>query len=269
MVTSPLSGFPARRASQRGGCLTKLFVLGALLAGFLAACWIFLLPVALSRALESRTGFKMAVTSFSANPLTARVAVDGLLLSNPSDVFAVPEFMSVRSIRADLELFSLFSDRIVIEDAVLDVERVTLVTNKEHTSNGVLFGRRLVGEASSDKTEPTPAKPSVESPAETAPTVRKEFLIRHMKLRLNKVVLVDASGSSANSKEYAIAFDQEYKDVTSVTEIAMPIVATLAANRRGVSEFFGDFGRKAGDAAKKTGESIKDIFNSIKDKLGQ
>ncbi len=265
----------ADRTSQRGGCLAKLFVLGALFMAFAVVCWIFLLPVAVTRAIESRTGFPVAITSLSVNPFTARVAVDGLVITNPPAQFSEPNFVKLRSLRADIELFSVFSDRLVVEEAVVDIEQVTLVKNAQHEGNGVLFGQRIVGESSPEKPDPSKPEPA---PAVDKPAARKEFLIRHLQLRLDKVVLVDAAGSKPAVKEVNVAFNQTYKDVTTPTEIATPIVAHLIANGSSIGDYAGELGRKALEAAKKTGtylketgkkagESLKDIFQSISDKV--
>jgi hypothetical protein len=108
--------------------------------------------------------------------------------------------------------------------------------------------------------------------------VKKEFLIRHLQLRLDKVVLVDAAGSKPSVKEINVAFNQTYKDVTTPTEIATPIVAHIVANGNSIGDYAGELGKKALDAARKTGaylketgkkagESLKDIFQSISDKV--
>ena len=260
--------------SSRGGCLIKLFVIGCLFTVLLVLSWIVFLPVLVRRTIESRTGFGVEITRLSVNPFTARIAIDGLVISNPPAEFAEPKFVKLRSIRADAELFSLFSDRLVVEEAVVDIEQITLVKNAHYDGNGVVFGKRLLGESS-----PAPAptgKPVAELPS-AKPAVKKEFLIRSLQLRLDKIILVDASGSKPSSKEINIGFSQTYDNVTTTTEIATPIVTKLFENGASIGNYAGDLGKNALEAAKKTGEYLKDagkkageslksIFQSISDK---
>lgn len=255
---------PSRRFPRacRGGCFAKLLVTGVIFGVLCVVAWVLLLPSVITRAIESRTGFEVKVTSLSVNPFTARIAIDGLVITNPPAEFSEPGFVQVKSFKADAELASLFTDRIVLEEAEIDIDRITIVQNARHDNNGVLFGKRMAGESTG---ESSPG----EAPGSGKPASRsqKEFLIRELHLRLDKVVLVDASGTKASSKELSIAFSQDYENVTSTAQIATPIVAQVVARGGSIREFASELGRDAVSGAKKAGETIKGIFESIKDKV--
>lgn len=249
---------------RRGGVFTTLLVLLALFIAFGVLCWILLLPTAVTKYISSRTGFAVKVESLSVNPLTAKVVVRGLVIENPAD-FPVKDFVQLREFRADAELGSLFGDKLIVDEAVVDVAQVALVKNKQGQSNGVLFKDRLQGPT---KPEPAAAEPSGK---------KKEFLIRKLDLRFDTLLIVDGTGSKPSTRRVDINFKHSYTDVTSPVQIAMPIVGRVAALGGSIGDFAGKLGPEALDAAKKTGEALrdagkkagetlKDIFQSIKDK---
>lgn len=253
----------------RGGCLTKLFVVFTLTAVACVLAWIFLLPSMVTRVIESRTGFSVQVSSLSINPFTSRVAIEGLVIKNPTDSFKEEGFVNVRSFKADAELATLLTDRIVLEEAIVDVEKVTLVRNANNEFNGTVFAQRLIGESSAKSQEQTaPA----ETPAKTAPApARKvEFLIRKMTLRLDTIAVVDTSGSSPKTRELKLSINQDYENVTEVTQMTTPLATQILAKSVQIGGFAKELGLDAWGEAKKAGkgasETIKGIFQSIKDK---
>jgi len=109
------------RAACRGGLIGKLLVFLVLLLAVAALAWAFFLPQIVTTALHKRTQFDVTVSELTANPFTSRVVIRGLVLRNPSS-FPISDFVHVREFRAELNLPSLFSDRLVIEDAAINIE---------------------------------------------------------------------------------------------------------------------------------------------------
>ncbi len=122
--------------------LFKLLVALAALCAAVALAWMLFLPALLTSQLRSRTGFDVTVQSLAVNPFTGKVAVHGLVISNPP-TFPVHDFIEVREFSANLEIFTLFSSRLVFTSMVLDVPTVTLVTRDEGESNAVAFEQNL------------------------------------------------------------------------------------------------------------------------------
>jgi uncharacterized protein involved in outer membrane biogenesis len=236
-------------ARRRGGLLARLLAAFVVFLAVAALAWMLLLPVVVTSLLRSRTQFGVTVQSLSVNPFTATVHLRGLVIENPP-TFPLPDFVQVREFRATGGFFTLFSDRPVIDEAVVDIAQVTLVKNPAGQRNAALFQERLAG-------APAPARAGV--PPATGPTPKaREFLIRHLELRFAKLRLVDASGDQPGTREYDLGIRQTYENVTTPVQIAVPILGQLAARGGVMGDLAGKLGADALATAKQTGAVLKD-----------
>ena len=203
------------RAACRGGLLGKLLFLLVVLLAVAALAWAFFLPQIVTTALHKRTQFDVTVSELTANPFTSRVVIRGLVLRNPSS-FPISDFVHVREFRAELNLPSLFSDRLVIEDAAINIEKLALVKNAAGERNIQLFQERLLGGGTTED------KPATEEPGSDKP---REFLIRHLELRFDQLVIADAGNSAP--RVLNLNLNHTYENVDNPTELAAPIAAQL------------------------------------------
>ena len=167
--------------AQQGGLLTKFLLLIGVLLGLGVVLWVLLLPTLVVSTIRARTGFAVSVEKLSINPVTANMALTGLVLQNP-DTWPMPDFAQVRKFRADVNLFSLLSDRYVADEVVIDVTQVTLVRNQQSVLNAVAFQDGLSGNGSG------PAGRQKSSGS------KKGFLIKHLVMKFDKLVYADYSG---------------------------------------------------------------------------
>lgn len=208
---------PSSRAACRGSLLGKLLFILVLLVAIAAMAWAFFLPQIVSTALHKRTQFDVTVSELSANPFTSRLQIRGLVLRNPSS-FPISDFVHVREFRAEVSIPSLFSDRIVIEDAAINIEKLALVKNAEGQRNIQLFQERLLGGDNSTTSAEKPAN-------EPDKGQSKQFLIRHLELRFDQLVIADAGNSAPRVLNLNIS--HTYENVDSPTALAAPIAAQL------------------------------------------
>lgn len=272
-----------RPPAPRGGILSKLlFGLLALFA-LAALAWMVLLPEIVTRQIHARTGFDATVASLSCNPFSGRLTIRGLVLTNPS-VFTTGDFVQLREFRAEGDLLSLFSERIVLDELAVDVRRLALVRRADGRSNAELFEQNLglLPPAPAGSPTTTPAKsPAPTSPAPAATPLRS-FLIRKLALRFDQLVLADYSGAKPDVREFNLALDQHYENVTAAKQILVPdVLRRVAAENLGPALARivpGDFGRALGDTARdaaKSGEAIlkdagaqaTDLLRGLREKL--
>jgi len=240
------TGAPLARC--RGGLLARLL---AALVVFLAIAtlgWMLLLPAIVTSQLRHRTQFGVTLESFAVNPLTGTVHLRGLVIENPPG-FPTPDFVQVREFRATAEIFTLFGNRPVLDEAVVDIAHVTLVKNRAGLRNAALFQDRLAGGG--------PTGPAAAGAATPAPKVR-DFLIRHLEVRFDKLRLVDASGDQPVTQEYNLNLRQTYANVTTPVQIAVPILGQLAARGGVIGDLAGKLGADALATAKQTGAMLKE-----------
>jgi hypothetical protein len=266
---------PNRERPCRGGIFSQLLVLLAALLALGAFAWMLFLPEVVTGQIRSRTGFDASVASLSCNPFTGRLTIRGLVLTNPA-TFPTGDFVQLREFRAVAGVWSLFSERLVFDELALDVRKVELVRRADGRSNAEEFGQNL-GLAGN-----TPAPPALpESAAPVAPPARK-FLIRRLALRFDQLVLADYTGEKPDVREFNLAVDQHYENITEAKQLLVPdVLRRVTAENLGpvLSRLVpGDFGRALGDSArdaaksgevllKDAGEKATDLLRGLREKL--
>jgi hypothetical protein len=248
------------RTPLAGGIWFRLLLFLAIFFAGLALAWMILLPPVLTRFVRGRTGFAMEIQTLYINPFTGRLALRGLAVTNPP-AFPNPAFAEVREVRVDWRVSSLFSQRLVIDDAVIDVAGVTLVKDAHGAINAWLFQERLAGASA--------ARTQAGAPVE-AKSRQQEFLIKRLQLRCDRLVIADYSRRPPAVRELALNFNHTYENVTSATQLAAPLGDLLAPVAGAVGGLVPEAGaalRAAGDKVKetgrKTGEAVKGFFDSL------
>jgi uncharacterized protein involved in outer membrane biogenesis len=245
-------------SSSRGGCLIRSLLIIAVLGLILVAVWIVLLPGIVVSTVQARTGFVVKVEQMSVNPFTGLVNIEGAVVENPIG-WPSPEFITLRRFKVDAELFPFLSHRFVANEMIVDVEKLSLVRNGEGQLNTDAFRTRIAGA----KDKAGPSQPSAASP-------KTEFLIRHLVLKFDRLVLADYSGKKPLIKEYDLKISREMRDVDSVAKLINPFVG-VALDASGklldlAPSSLGDAVNTLQQAGKKTGESLKKFFQSLEKK---
>lgn len=201
--------FPHRTTSganlRRGGAGAKLLVCLVVVFAFAAMAWMLFLPVVLTTQLRQRTGFDATVKSVAANPFTGTVKIRGLALMNPP-TFPVRDFLEVRELSADFEMFTLLADRPVISSVVIDAAKVTLVRREAGWTNAAAFHEHLV----SPDDQPRPAR--------RVP----HFLVRQLDVRIDELVIADHSTRLPTVQTYRLDLHHTYSNVTKMRQLLVP-----------------------------------------------
>ena len=256
------------RLAQRGGLPVKLLLIFVALFVLVALAWGLLLPRIVTSTIRSKTGFAVQLDRLSVNPFTAKVHLRGLVLKNPEG-WPEESFVSLREFRADADLFPLLGGRLIADEVVVDVERVTLVKDKDGRLNAVAFKEALAGEPA---TPPPAGEPKPPAP---------EFLVRRMVVKFDRLVYADHSGRRPAVKEYNLAIDRELRDVDSVVDLVSPfsgaalvvVSDALGGMFKGSKQILQDAAgmlQDAGgvlkDGGKKAGETLKGLFQQLEKK---
>ncbi|WP_438481876.1 DUF748 domain-containing protein [Oleiharenicola lentus] len=255
MKNSPLRG----PVSERGGLLALLlWILGGLVVVSVIV-WTLFLPRIVASTIHSKTGFSVQVDDLSVNPFTAKVSISGLVLKNPEG-WPSAEFIELRTFRANADLFSLFGDRLVADEVVLDLPQLTLVRNKDGVLNAMAFGDGFKGEESASK-EKKPAQ---------------QFLIKHLSLKFGKLVYADYSKSAKGDiREYNVELARELENVDSIAKIIDPFKGTMVMGLitdpfkglfKNSPELLKQLASPIQDVGKATGEALKGLLQSLEKK---
>jgi hypothetical protein len=195
-----------RGAPGRGGILFKLLVVLAGLFALAALGWMVLLPYCLTAQLRERTGFDASVATLMVNPFTGELRARGLVVGNPP-TFPRPEFLQVRELDLDADVFSLFSSKPVLNRVTLDIALVALVKRADGRTNAEVFRGYLADPAG--------------RPAAAARTER-HFLIRRLDLRFDRLLLADYTGRQPVVRDYPVKLDRTFANVSDSRQLMLP-----------------------------------------------
>jgi uncharacterized protein involved in outer membrane biogenesis len=259
----------------RGNIVVKLFVFALALVVTFAFMCMLLLPSILTGLIKKRTGFNATIQSLYVNPFTASVHLRQFNIDNP-DSFPRTDFVSINEFNTAVEPTSFFHDRIVVRDALFDVAFVAMVKNDQGQTNIDVFKAGLHPPSPDQKNDAT--KPAAEPANKTPP---KQFLIRHLVVKLDKIILADYSGSTPSVREIHLKIDRTFTDVTDLKQITVPLIADLSVAGVGdltnillglimpasLLDSLGVVTKDTGSVLKGTGEKAKNLFKGLFDSL--
>lgn len=259
-------------ANCRGGCLVRLLLLLVVVMAAGALAWMVFLPAVVTAQIRQRTGFAATVTGLSCNAFTGRLAVRGLVMSNPAS-FPIRDFMELREFSMEADVWSWLTDRPVIDRLTADVHKVTLVRRPDGKSNAEILQRTLVGEA----------RLATGAPAAGSVAAQPgRWLIRRLVLRFDRLVIADYSGEKPVVQEHVLGLDQRYENVTDAKQLLVPeVLRGLAAVDLGPTLgrlVPGELGRALGDKVragaaqgtevlKEAGLQAADLLKGLREKL--
>ncbi len=243
-------------SSARGGCLIRSLLMLAVLGVIFAAAWIVLLPGILVSTIQARTGFVVKIDQLAINPFGGKINIEGAVVENPAG-WPTHEFITLRRFKVEAELLPLFSHRLVADEVIVDIAKLSLIRNQAGVLNADAFRNGL-----------TQAKAQ---PAQSKKTGAKtEFLIRHLVMKFDRLVMADYSGKKPVIKEYDLQLERDMHDVDSVAKLVNPFLGVVlgpTGNLLGVTaDSVGGAVNTLQQAGKKTGESVKKFFQSLEKK---
>ena len=202
-----------RFQSRPGSALRKLLAVLCGIALFLVlvgALGVWALgrysPRLLDASLSGQSGAHLTVEDNQTNLFVGRVDYAGLVITNPSR-WQEREFLRVKRLVLDVDpLTFVEGGGQVVNEAVLDIERVTIVGKADFLSdnNAKDIGNGLKGPATSPTPTTEPTKPA------------QPFLIKHLRVRVGRITVISGDGSAARRVvvDQDFAYDFEARDVT-------------------------------------------------------
>ena len=202
-----------RFQSRPGSALRKLLAVLCGIALFLilfGALGVWALgrysPRLLDASLSGQSGAHLTVEDNQTNLFVGRVDYAGLVITNPSR-WQEREFLRVKRLVLDVDpLTFVEGGGQVVNEAVLDIDRVTVVGKADFLSdnNAKDIGNGLKGPATSPTPTTEPAKPA------------QPFLIKHLRVRVGRITVISGDGSAARRVvvDQDFAYDFEARDVT-------------------------------------------------------
>ena len=162
-------------------------------------------PRLLDASLSGQSGAHLTVEDNQTNLFLGRVDYAGLSITNPTR-WQEREFLRVKRLVLDVDpLTFVEGGGQVVNEAELDIERVTIVGKKDFLTdnNAKDIGNGLKGPVTSPTPSTGPAKPA------------QPFLIKHLRVRLGRITVISGDGTASRR----VVVDQDFGYVFEARDI--------------------------------------------------
>jgi uncharacterized protein involved in outer membrane biogenesis len=199
--------------------ILKLVVVAAIFICLIFSTGNFWIPTALESILTNMSGFKTSVGKSNGSIFRGRLDLEDLKMKNPDSSFHSKDFISINNIVTDVNVSSLWKDTIVVEEVVLDIGDLTMVTNGEGENNYTILVKNFgQGEQRTSKKASNTSDTGKHSP-------KKSILIKNLTLSISTVHVIDEHKNL--SREYKIDYRKEFHNVTDFAKIGKQLVGDL------------------------------------------
>ncbi|MDR2779223.1 MAG: AsmA family protein [Puniceicoccales bacterium] len=197
----------------------KLAIVVTILLCLILLAGNFWIPTVVETTLTKMSEFKTSVGNSSGSIFRGRLDLKDFKIKNPNFLFQAEDFVSINNIVIDIDVMSLWKDTIVIEEVILNIDDLSMVTNGNGEDNYTLFVKNL--------------KQAVKVPKEAADKTantqkhgrKKSILIKNLTLSISTVHAIDERKNS--SREYKIDYCNEFHDITDFSKLGLQLVGDL------------------------------------------
>ena len=240
-----------------------VIVLGVVMMLFLGN----MIAAAVPPVLSEITGTNVVLESVSLNPLTGKGTIKGFIIGNPEG-FKTESSFELGEVRIDIDLMSLLSDTIVIEEIYINAPKITYEMGMPSNIGQI---QKNVEEFSGPPTEDEEPEPETEE-EEAGPG--KKILIKHFLMENGKVSL---SATLLQGQAVTVPLPKIEKhnigggdDGKSIGEVSKELFTSIGGKvtevakkgfddaQRLITEGVGAVGREAGKAGKGAVEAGKE-----------
>jgi len=231
------------------GCLSSiissLITISLLVLGIIYLCVHFVLPSIIESQIGKHTYFTANIAQPDSSILDARLGFKDVSIYNPEREFPITDFLFFREISADIDLFSVTDDTIIIESIIIDLERFTWATNKDGESNIQKFIKKSQDSFSTESGDSEGSR---------------EFLIKRLTINVS-TAQIWTEGKPI--KSIKINYNKTFTDISDLNTVMKVLSHDL--KQKGLSLIFGRFT----DAFIKSGNSssVSKDSSNLGDKL--
>lgn len=206
------------------GCLFSLagIILAIVIALLVLALLSFnyVLPTVIDQQISSRTDFSAHVEASKSKLWDGRLVLKDFSINNPAG-YSTSDFVLFNELVGDVDLDSVRSDTLVVDEVVVDLARVTWVRDAEGVPNAMRFVDKLKASLGDEDAKPA-SEPQAE-PETSKP--EKKLLIRKLTVRVGKAIVVRDENEP---RVYDLNYDRTFTDVTDPQVVAKSIATDLA-----------------------------------------
>lgn len=156
-------------------------------------------PKLLDASLSSKSGAHLSVETNDSNLFAGRMSYSGLTVTNPTR-WTEREFLKVRRLVIDLEPFTFFEGGSqVVNEVELDIAHLTIAGKADfladNNAKDIFNGLKGAPVASAPQPAPGPSG------------AKQAFLIKRLRVRVDRITVISGDGTDARKVAYDQAFD--------------------------------------------------------------
>jgi hypothetical protein len=164
-------------------------------------------PKLLDTSLATKSGAHLAVDSNDTNLFAGRIAYEGLTITNPTR-WTEKGFLKVRRLLIDFDLLTFFEGGSqTVNTAELDIEHLTIVGKADfladNNAKDIINGLKAAPSAGTPR------------PATGTPGVKQPFLIKHLRVRVDRITIISGDGTAQRK----VVLDQPFGYVFEARDI--------------------------------------------------
>jgi hypothetical protein len=165
-------------------------------------------PKLLDSSLATKSGAHLSVESNDTNLFAGRLSYGGLTITNPTR-WSEKEFLKVRRFAIDLDLLTFFEGGSqIVNAAELDIAHLTIIGKADfladNNAKDIFNGLKSAPVAKASKPAPGP------------PGAKQPFLIKHLRVRIDRITIISGDGTDQRKVvvDQAFNFVFEARDIT-------------------------------------------------------
>ena len=203
------------KSTRLGSALRKLLTMLCGLALFLVMAGLLgvwalgrFSPKLLDSSLATKSGAHLSVESNDTNLFAGRLSYGGLTITNPTR-WSEKEFLKVRRFAIDLDLLTFFEGGSqIVNAAELDIAHLTIIGKADfladNNAKDIFNGLKSAPVAKASKPAPGP------------PGAKQPFLIKHLRVRIDRITIISGDGTDQRKVvvDQAFNFVFEARDIT-------------------------------------------------------
>jgi hypothetical protein len=189
----------------------------------------FWLPKITEIVVGKMSGFEVAVEKSDGSLFRGRIDIEDFKIKNPRPIFKNENFLKFNRLTADIDMGSLVTNEIVVEELAIDIDAISIVKNANGTSNYLLFGKNLLSHFPKDKSSEKKVSSMEKSPKSkqknSTNKKKKSLCLRKFVLSIGTVRIIDEASNSR--QEFKANYSREFTNIRDFSSLKIALIADL------------------------------------------
>jgi len=173
-------------------------------------------PKLIDTWIEGRTGFSTSIQKIDLKLFSGTLNFENITLINPP-YYQNKNFLQIKQILIKTQLFSLWRPQRVLDELVINIDKLTLVRTPENSINILEFANNFRKHSSSSTND---------SQYDSQSNSQSKYLIKRLSIQLNSLQIVGFP-QPEDTQNFTLNYAQEFTDVTNFEELIQSFITEI------------------------------------------